>query len=376
MPRGACTGYLVLKASKESFASGPMQASCNLRSDTGPAVGSAIALNSLICSAKAGSGTPSGTLQSEEVSSCPPFQAGAAPERNKTRGEKLCRSAYQRLISMPKKSTKSRSGRKTLRHKHKVIKKVKEHHRKKAKEQKKLIKSGQKPRQQKDPGIPAEWPFKAELMKELEFKRQQILAKEQAKKDAKKLARVRTCSLAELLVFRPMLCLFCWCQLTISLSAVALSTRAWSNRSVLQAQRKAGVSIDADTDMAPTTSAEALQQSAEDRAEAFALGKRDRTDEASTSAGTPFETSGHLPASTWTQRCLPSSAPCVPQPRLLWLSPSHCGHAVMRLTPAVLHGMLKPQCLQMPPARPSSRTSGMWCKRLTSSWRCWMLEIL
>ena len=42
---------------------------------------------------------------------------------------------------MPKKSTKSRSGRKTLRHKHKVIKKVKEHHRKKAKEQKKLIKS-------------------------------------------------------------------------------------------------------------------------------------------------------------------------------------------------------------------------------------------
>ena len=46
-------------------------------------------------------------------------------------------------------------------------------------------------------------------MKELEFKRQQILAKEQAKKDAKKLARVCTRSLAQLLVFRPMLCLCC-----------------------------------------------------------------------------------------------------------------------------------------------------------------------
>ena len=91
---------------------------------------------------------------------------------------------------MPKKSTKSRSGRKTLRHKHKVIKKVKEHHRKKAKEQKKLAKTGRKPREPKDPGIPAEWPFKAELIKELEFARHKLLAKEQVKKDAKKLARV------------------------------------------------------------------------------------------------------------------------------------------------------------------------------------------
>ena len=41
--------------------------------------------------------------------------------------------------------------------------------------------------------------------------------------------------------------------------------------------------------MAATTSTEALQQSAEDRAEAFSLGKRDRTAEASTSAGTPMK---------------------------------------------------------------------------------------
>ena len=117
---------------------------------------------------------------------------------------------------MAKKSTKSRSGRQTLRHKHKVIRKVKEvsrrghtplagcspgcllssglpaqHHRKKAKEERKNAKLGKKPRQPKDPGIPSDWPFKEQLIKEFEFKKQQILAREQAKKDAKKQARVR-----------------------------------------------------------------------------------------------------------------------------------------------------------------------------------------
>ena len=59
-----------------------------------------------------------------------------------------------------------------------------------------------------------------------------------------------------------------------------------------------------DTEMAPTTSAQALQQSAEDRAEAFALGKRDRTDEASTSAGTSWQ------GSTAHSRNLHDSAAC------------------------------------------------------------------
>ena len=88
---------------------------------------------------------------------------------------------------MPKKSTKSKSKRMTLRQKHKVIRKVKEHHKKKDKEAKKL---GRKPKKVKDPGIPAQWPFKAELIKEMEWQKQRILNAEQAKKDAKKAAKV------------------------------------------------------------------------------------------------------------------------------------------------------------------------------------------
>ena len=72
-----------------------------------------------------------------------------------------------------------------------------------------------------------------------------------------------------------------------------------------QAQRKAGINPDADTDMAATTSAEALQQSAEDRAEAFSLGKRDRTDEASTSAGTPWRVHAQ-PCTSLAHACLTS----------------------------------------------------------------------
>lgn len=89
---------------------------------------------------------------------------------------------------MPKKSKKSKSKRMTLRHKYKVIKKVKEHHKKIAKAAKK---SGNKPKIAKDPGIPASWPFKEELLKDLEFQKQRILAQEQAKKDAKKARKAR-----------------------------------------------------------------------------------------------------------------------------------------------------------------------------------------
>lgn len=67
---------------------------------------------------------------------------------------------------MPKKSSKSKSKRKTLHQKYKIIKKVKEHKKKKAKELKKL---GVKARPPKDPGIPAAWPFKEELLKEIEM---------------------------------------------------------------------------------------------------------------------------------------------------------------------------------------------------------------
>lgn len=88
------------------------------------------------------------------------------------------------------KSTKSKSKRRTLRHKYKVIKKVKQHHQKKAKEEKKKRKAGIKPKALKDPGIPTQWPFKEELLKDLEWQKQRILAQEKAKKEERKLKRV------------------------------------------------------------------------------------------------------------------------------------------------------------------------------------------
>jgi nuclear GTP-binding protein len=54
-----------------------------------------------------------------------------------------------------------------LRHKYKVIKKVKEHHRKILKKSKKDAKAGIKPHKRRDPGVPAAWPLKAELATEL-----------------------------------------------------------------------------------------------------------------------------------------------------------------------------------------------------------------
>ncbi len=88
---------------------------------------------------------------------------------------------------MPKKSTKSKSKRMSLRQKYKVIRKVKEHHRKKRKE---LKKSGAKPKAPKDPGLPSQWPFKEDLVKEFAFKRAQILADEKRKKEEKKARRL------------------------------------------------------------------------------------------------------------------------------------------------------------------------------------------
>jgi nuclear GTP-binding protein len=87
---------------------------------------------------------------------------------------------------MPKKSKGSKSKRLSLRQKYKIIKKVKEHHKKKRKE---LKKSGNAAKAPKDPGIPSQWPFKEELIKELAWKRQQILMDEKKKKDDRKRAR-------------------------------------------------------------------------------------------------------------------------------------------------------------------------------------------
>lgn len=76
---------------------------------------------------------------------------------------------------MPKKSKKSKSKRMTLKQKYKVIKKVKEHHRKQRKEDNKRKRAGVKPKTAKDPGIPAAWPFKEELIREIQGSRQRML---------------------------------------------------------------------------------------------------------------------------------------------------------------------------------------------------------
>ncbi|KAI4365743.1 hypothetical protein MLD38_021705 [Melastoma candidum] len=86
---------------------------------------------------------------------------------------------------MVKKSKKSKSKRVTLRKKYKVIRKVKEHHRKKAKEAKKLGLGGRR-KVEKDPGIPNDWPFKEQELKALEERRARALEELEQKKAARK----------------------------------------------------------------------------------------------------------------------------------------------------------------------------------------------
>ncbi|KAF5822116.1 putative GTP-binding protein, orthogonal bundle domain superfamily [Helianthus annuus] len=98
---------------------------------------------------------------------------------------------------MPKRSKKSKSKRVTLKQKHKVIKKVKDHHKKKAKEAKKLG-LNKKPRAEKDPGIPNDWPFKEQELKALEARRAKALeAIEQKKAEKKERAKKRKLGLLD-----------------------------------------------------------------------------------------------------------------------------------------------------------------------------------
>lgn len=91
---------------------------------------------------------------------------------------------------MPKKSKKSKSKRMTLKQKYKIIKKVREHHRKIRKEERKSAKGGSKKKKVvKDPGLPAQWPYKEELVKEFAFLRAKAVADEKRKKEERKLAR-------------------------------------------------------------------------------------------------------------------------------------------------------------------------------------------
>ncbi|QCE10907.1 nuclear GTP-binding protein [Vigna unguiculata] len=85
----------------------------------------------------------------------------------------------------------------SLKKKYKVIRKVKEHNRKKAKEAKKLRLSG-KNKVEKDPGIPNDWPFKEQELKALEARRAKAIEElEQKKVERKERARKRKLGLLE-----------------------------------------------------------------------------------------------------------------------------------------------------------------------------------
>ncbi|GAQ85196.1 GTP-binding family protein [Klebsormidium nitens] len=88
---------------------------------------------------------------------------------------------------MPKRSSKSKSKRLPLRKKYKILKKVKDHHKKKAKEAK--IQERGKQKVLKDPGIPAQWPFREQELAALEAKRARTLEEIERKKQEKKEAR-------------------------------------------------------------------------------------------------------------------------------------------------------------------------------------------
>jgi len=78
----------------------------------------------------------------------------------------------------PKKQSKRLSCHK----KYKIIKKVKEHNRKVRKEEKKKANSKRKP---KDPGIPNSYPFKEQLLKQIQEKKEQQLQEKQKQKEQK-----------------------------------------------------------------------------------------------------------------------------------------------------------------------------------------------
>ncbi|XP_027912232.1 trichohyalin-like [Vigna unguiculata] len=90
-----------------------------------------------------------------------------------------------------------RTMRVSLKKKYKVIRKVKEHNRKKAKEAKKLRLSG-KNKVEKDPCIPNNWPFKEQELKVLEARRTEAIEElEQKKAEHKERARKRKLGLLE-----------------------------------------------------------------------------------------------------------------------------------------------------------------------------------
>lgn len=86
-----------------------------------------------------------------------------------------------------------------MKKKYKVIRKVKDHHRKKAKEAKK-IGANRRHKIEKDPGIPNDWPFKEQELKALEARRERAIEEKEQKKAARK-ERVLVHSIQSIFMF-------------------------------------------------------------------------------------------------------------------------------------------------------------------------------
>ena len=124
------------------------------------------------------------------------MQTATLPATSTTRGR--CRRAPSRTLTgaddgamvNPSKVLKARkSKRQTLHDKHKIEKKVREHHRKLRRDVKR---NPHKHRKKKDPGIPNSWPFKMQLLQEAEARR----ATEKEAHAAAREARIRDRKLA------------------------------------------------------------------------------------------------------------------------------------------------------------------------------------
>ena len=81
---------------------------------------------------------------------------------------------------------RKQSRRITLKRKHRIEKKVTDHHRKLRK-----LSKGMKKKARKDPGIPNTLPFKEKVLREVALKKQQLKEEEERKKEERKAARIK-----------------------------------------------------------------------------------------------------------------------------------------------------------------------------------------
>jgi nuclear GTP-binding protein len=84
---------------------------------------------------------------------------------------------------------KGKSNRVTLKDKYKMQKRVVETNRKRRKATKKDVKMGKVKHTPKDPGIPNSWPFKQDLLKEIQRTREQQIRIKEEQKDKRKAER-------------------------------------------------------------------------------------------------------------------------------------------------------------------------------------------